>query len=462
MLIPILLAGGVIAYIWTKRDTRIAGPTTGRLPPRTGQLTTITEDVPVPFGQYAANGILRERITARQAGNIHAAPNEQSNVVGDFAAGSTLITPNVDDTRNFGGPLRPSDPGYGTPGWSDPGWFPVEVSTRPTGGWARLILFDFDSREPAQTPVGRTTSTDPAVARLESAIQGGQSAKIIRNLRSQVDPRLVERYRPVVIDRQKLFGGLFIPDRVLPRRYIYAWTIGPQGPMSPTDTRLGVPIVRYFDSHTFSLDKAPTDVVRYFNAGIRPEIEFVPVDTIIAGPVPFPEPVRISAGGGRRVPTTAGIVGQTADRSRFFCNIEVGCPLRGGLGETASSVGTVAFGEEVEVVRRAGPFAYVDYPKGLFSGWVSSSTLREERVTKSTLASCVHASCPIRLFRAGSEYVYYGSLKRGERVTIHESPPAGRAVPAGRLYFTKADGTEGYVESRYVRPLAGVRTGQIR
>ena len=164
--------------------------------------------------------------------------------------------------------------------------------------------------------------------------------------------------------------------------------------------------------------------------------------------------------------------GQTTDawrrNRRFLCNLASGCPVRSGLGDTARVVGTVPFGEEVEAIRRAGPFAYVDYPKGQatqFSGWVPTSTLREERVTKSTLALCVHASCPTRVFRAGSEYVYYGSLKRGERVTIHESPPAGRTVPAGRLYFTKPDGTEGYVESRYVRPLAGVRTGgtgQIR
>lgn len=381
MWIPLLLAGGVVAYIWTKRDTRIPSPTTGRLPPRTGQFVTDFEPRTDPLGR----------------------PQQMP----DLLPASTELDENM-----FGS----------TPMFSN--------------------------------TVVPGTSTDPAVAQLEQAIQGGQSARIIRNLRSQIDPRLVSRYRPVVIDRQKLHGGLFIPDRILPRRYIHAWTIGMQAPMSPTDARIGVPIVRYFDSHTFSLDKAPTDVVRYFNAeaGIRPVVEFVPVDTIIASSVPFPEPVRTSAGGGRRVPMTAG-VGQT--RRRVLCDQPGGgCPVRSGLGETARIVGTVPFGEEVEAVRRTGPFTYVNYPKGLatqFSGWVPTSTLHEERIVRSTLASCVYAACPTRVFRG--QYVHYASLKRGERVTIYEAPPAGRSVPAGRLYFTKPDGTEGYVEKKYVRPV---------
>ena len=142
--IPVAAAG---ALLWYLMPTAQAGGPGGR-GGEGGEGGGTVPDEPVPFDQYTTNAIPRERITARRAGNILSAPNANSTIVGRFAAGERLITPNVDDTRNFGGPLRQSDPGYGTAGYTDPGWFPVEVAGRPAGGWARLILFDFASREP--------------------------------------------------------------------------------------------------------------------------------------------------------------------------------------------------------------------------------------------------------------------------------------------------------------------------
>ena len=145
--IPVAAAG---ALLWYLMPTAQAGGPGGKGGEggEGGEGAGTVPDEPVPFAQYTANDIPRERITAQRAGNILSAPNRNSTIVGRFAAGERLITPNVDDTRNFGGPLRQGDPGQGTPGYTDPGWFPVEVAGRPAGGWARLILFDFASREP--------------------------------------------------------------------------------------------------------------------------------------------------------------------------------------------------------------------------------------------------------------------------------------------------------------------------
>ena len=104
-------------------------------------------DAPVPFPQYTESGIPRERITARQAGRIFSAPHVQSRIVGSFLPGHVLITPNVDDTRNYTA--------------TDPGWFPVEVTGRREGGWARLLLFDFPNSLEVVQRIGTTFAPPP-------------------------------------------------------------------------------------------------------------------------------------------------------------------------------------------------------------------------------------------------------------------------------------------------------------